>query len=109
MLEMNQMGHAETNRTRAIFAGGLKTSRRRKNGYNSTLESLLDAARSLPQESSYGPVDLDFGEAGEAAVYQLWVEVLPIINSLVFRMESLLSCFLVRAEERYPFLRHFTA
>ena len=61
----------------------------------------------MPQESSYGPVDLDFGEAGEASVYQLWVEVLPIINILVFRMEALLSCFLVRAEERYPFLRHF--
>ena len=58
---MNQMEHAATNITRAIFANGLQTSMRRKNGYNSTLESLLDAARSLPQESSSGPVDIAFG------------------------------------------------
>ena len=43
----------------------------------------------------------------EAVVEQLWFEVGPIINRLVVRMETLLSCFGVRAEERYPFLRHF--
>ena len=85
MLEVNQMDHAEINRRRAIFVSGLQTSRRQQNGYNITLESLLDAARSLPQDSSYGPVDIAFGEADEAVVDELWVEVGPIINSLVFR------------------------
>ena len=80
-----------------------------KNGYNSTLESLLDAARSLPQESSSGKVDLDFGEADEAVVDQLWVEVGPIIDILLVRMEALRICFGVRAEERSPFLRHFNS
>ena len=61
----------------------------------------------MPQESSSGPVDLAFLEVDEYIVDQLWVEVGPIINRLVVRMEALLSCFVVRAEERYPFLRHF--
>ena len=61
VLEVNKTEHAATNITGAVFASGLQISRRQKNGYNSTLEFLLDAARSLPQESSYGPVDLDFG------------------------------------------------
>ena len=68
VLEVNQMEHSETNITRAIFASVLQTSRRRKNGYNITLESLLDAARLLPQESSYGLVDIAFGQAHEAIV-----------------------------------------
>ena len=107
MIEVNQMDHAATNITRAIFASGLQTSRRQQNGYNSTLELLLDAARMLPQESSSGPVDISFGEADEAVVEQLWVEVGPIINILVVRMEALLIFFGLRAEERSPFLRHF--
>ena len=32
-----------------------------------------------------------------------------IIKILVVRMEAPLSCFGVRAEERYPFLRHFNS
>ena len=46
----------------------------------------MDDARSLPQESSSGPVDLAFGEEDEYVVDQLWVEVWTIINSLVIRM-----------------------
>ena len=65
---MNQMKHAETNRTRSIFAIGLQTSRRKQNGYNSTLESLLGAARLLNKYSSYGPDDLAFVESDEAVV-----------------------------------------
>ena len=63
----------------------------------------------MPQESTSGPVDLAFGEADEAVVDQLWVEVGIIINSLAVRMEALLSCFVLRAEERSPFLRHFNS
>ena len=62
MLEVNQMDNAEINRRRAIFVSELQTSRRQQNGYNITLESLLDAARLLPQESSSGTVDLYFVE-----------------------------------------------
>ena len=83
MLEVNKMEHAETNRTRYILTSGLQTSRRQKNGYNSTLESLLGAARSLPQESSSGPVALDFGEAYEDVVDQLWVEVGPALRLII--------------------------
>ena len=107
VIEVNQMEHAKKNRTKAIFASGLQTSRRKKNGYNSTLELLLDAAKLLPQESSSGPVDLAFVEADEAVVDQVWVEVGPSINILVVRMEALLNCFVVRSEERSPFMRHF--
>ena len=80
-----------------------------KNEYNNTLESLLDDVSSLPQESSSGPVDLSFGEANQYVVDQLWVEVWPIINILVVRMEALLSCFGVISEELSPFLRHFNS
>ena len=80
------MEHAATNRTRSIFASGLQTSRRQQNGYNSTLELLLDTARLLPQGSSSGPVDISFIQADEAVVDQLWVEVVPIINILVVIM-----------------------
>ena len=90
VLEVNQMEHAATNRTISIFASGLQTSRSKQNRYTSTLESLLDDGRSLPQESSSDLVDISFGEAGEAVAYQLWFEVGPIINSLVVSMESLL-------------------
>ena len=107
VLEVNQMDHVATNRTRSIFASGLQTSRRQQNGYNSTLESLLDAVSLLPQESSSSTVGLAFGEADEAVVVQLWVELGPIINILVVRMESLIICFGVRVEERSPFLRYF--
>ena len=75
----------------------LQTSRRQQNGYDSTLESLIGAARLLPQDSSSGPVYQPFGEADEVVVDQLWVEVGPIINNLVVMMESLLSLFVVRA------------
>ena len=104
---MNQMEHVATNRTKALFASGLQTSRRQKNGYISTLESLLDATRSLPQESSSGPVDKAFVKSDEAVVEQLWVEVGPIINNLIVRMEAVLSCFGVISYEKSPFLRHF--
>ena len=107
MLEVNQMEHAATNITRAIFSSGIQKSRRKQNGYNSTLDSLLGDARSLPQESSSGQVDLSFVEADEAVVDQLWVEMGPIINSFLVSMESLLSSFGVIAEEQSPFLIHF--
>ena len=60
LIEVNQMNHAATNITRAISTSGLQTSRRKQNVYNRTLESLLDSASSLPQESSSGPVDLAY-------------------------------------------------
>ena len=69
----------------------------------------MDAARSLPQESSSGPVYIAFGEADEAVFEKLWAEVGPIINSLVVNMEALLKCFGVISEERYSFLRHFNS
>ena len=60
LIEVNQMKHAATNITREISTSGLQTSRRKQNVYNRTLESLLDSASSLPQESSSGPVDLAY-------------------------------------------------
>ena len=63
----------------------------------------------LPQESSSGPVDLAFGEEDGPVADQLWVEVGPIINSLIVSVEYLLSCFGLRSEERSPFLRHFNS
>ena len=61
----------------------------------------------LPQESSSGRVDISFGEADEAVVDQLWVDVGPIITRLVVMTEALVSCFGVRAEERSTLMRLF--
>ena len=63
----------------------------------------------MPQESISGLVDQAFGEADEAVVDQLWVKLGTIINSLVVRMEALLSCFGLKEEERSPFLIHFNS
>ena len=107
VLEVNQMEHMVTNRTKAIFESDLQISRRRQNGYHSTLDSHIDAARLLPSALDSGPVDVAFREEDDPVVDQLWLEVGPVINSMVVRMKALLNCFGVRAEEQSPFLRHF--
>ena len=59
------------------------------------------------KESSSGPVNMNFGEHEDAVVDQLWTLVGPIINSLMKKMEHLLTRFVVKAADRSLFLRHF--
>ena len=91
VLEVNQMEHMVTNRTRAIFESDLQISRRRQNGYHSTLDSHVDATKLLPLASYSGLVDLAFGEADKPVVDQLWLCVGPVINSMFVRMTALLN------------------
>ena len=67
----------------------------------------MDAGRPSPHSSSAGPIDLAFGETDDAGVDQLRAAVGLVINSLVGRMEALLSRFGVRAADRSPCLRRF--
>ena len=47
-----------------------------------------------------------FGEHKFAVVDQLWTVVVPIINSLMSKMEQLLTRFGVKSADRSPFLRY---
>ena len=83
-------------------------SQKHRKGYNRTLYLYVESARAmLTNKSRSGPVNLDFGEHEDAVVDQLWTVVGPIINSLMSKMEQLLTIFGVKATDRSPFLRYF--
>ena len=65
------------------------------------------AKEMLTNESISDPVNMDFGEHEDAVVDQLWTVFVPIINSLMRKMEQLITRFGVKVPDRSLFLRHF--
>ena len=108
VLEVIQICVKEQNTTQEIYETELQVSQKRGKEYSGTLSSYVESARAmLTNESIAGLVNLDFGEHKDAVVDELWTVFSPINNSLMRKMEQLLTIFGVKATDRSPFLRYF--